>query len=176
MAKKIPSSKKNRIRKEYEHGNDLLDLAIKYQINYGTLRNIASKEKWIKSGAIAVAKIKELFEAADVIVERRVQIKKEYQVMTQELRENLVNGDYPEKKSEEEALKNRVQAIKDLYELDKELHGIWSDPEIIKMKVELAKYEELKKSLGEDGTDGPEENSDIQEARNMLLKAKGVKR
>lgn len=140
MAKKIPSSKKNRIRKEYEHGNDLLDLAIKYQINYGTLRNIASKEKWIKSGAIAVAKIKELFEAADVIVERR------------------------------------VQAIKDLYELDKELHGIWSDPEIIKMKVELAKYEELKKSLGEDGTDGPEENSDIQEARNMLLKAKGVKR
>ncbi len=147
MAKKIPSSKKNRIRKEYEHGNDLLDLAIKYQINYGTLRNIASKEKWIKSGAIAVAKIKELFEAADVIVERREQIKKEYQVMTQELRANLLSNDYPEKKAREEALKNRVQAIKDLYELDKELHGIWSEPEVLKMQVEQTKYEMLKKEL-----------------------------
>lgn len=147
MAKKIPSTKKNKIRKEYEHGNDLLDLAIKYQINYGTLRNIASKEKWIKSSAIAIAKIKELFEAADVIVQRKAQIKKEYQVMTQELRENLLSNDYPEKKAREEALKNRVQAIKDLYELDKELHGIWSEPEVLKMQVEQTKYEILKKEL-----------------------------
>lgn len=177
MAKKIPSSKKNKIRKEYEHGHDLLDLAIKYQINYGTLRNIASKEKWIKSGAVTVAKIKELFESADVIVERREQIKKQYQVITQDLRGILQDGDLPEVKAREEALKNRVQAVKDLYELDKELHGIWSQPELIKMQVELAKYEELKKEiLGEEGMSNQEESSDIQEARNMLLRAKGVKR
>ena len=147
MAKKIPSTKKNKIRKEYEYGNDLLDLAIKYQVNYGTLRNIASKEKWIKSGAIAAAKIIEVLESAKVIVERKEQIKKEYQSMTQKLRAGLLTEDYPEKKAREEALKNRVQAIKDLYELDKELHGIWTQPEELKTQVELVKYEMLKKEF-----------------------------
>lgn len=66
--------------------------------------------------------------------------------MTQELRANLLSNDYPEKKAREEALKNRVQAIKDLYELDKELHGIWSEPEVLKMQVEQTKYEMLKKN------------------------------
>ena len=154
MKKKISSSKKNKIKREYEFGNDLIDLAIKYQVNYGTLRNIASKEKWIKSGAISVAKIKELFDAADIIIQRRKQIKSEYKVITEKIRTNLLAEDYPEKKAPEEALKNRVQAVKELYELDKELHGIWSEPEIVKMKTELIKFEILKKELSQEKTKG----------------------
>ena len=49
MKKKTTTTKlKTLIRKRYESGEDLLDLAVEYNIKYGTLRNISSKEKWQK--------------------------------------------------------------------------------------------------------------------------------
>ena len=49
MNKKTTTTElKKEIRKRYEIGEDLITLALKYKINYGTLRNIASREKWEK--------------------------------------------------------------------------------------------------------------------------------
>ena len=87
------------------------------------------------------------------------------------------NGYTPKDMKMEIALKTRAETIAKSYEIAKELYGIMNQVEEVEYKKKLAEYEKYKKELlGEEGKDESENNSDIQEARNMLLKAKGVKR
>ena len=138
---------RKKIRREYELGEDLLALSIKYKVNYGTLKNISSKEQWIKNGAVSLARIKELFEDSEKIIKKRNQVKKEYQAMTDSMRKLIKTAEAPHKKALEEAIKNRAQAIRELYDLDKELHGLYTDPEIERMKLDILKSEQLKEIL-----------------------------
>lgn len=147
MAKRVDKDLKNKIRRQYELGEDLLSLSLKYKINYGTLKNISAREKWIKNGAVSLARIKELFEDSEKILKKRKQVKKDYQAMTDTMRKLLKSADTPHIKALEEAIKNRAQAIRELYDLDKELHGLYTEPEIAKMKVDILKAEQLKELL-----------------------------
>lgn len=152
--KKVVPSLKNIIRKRYESGEDLIELALEYKINYGTLRNISSKEKWEKGKALAVARIKETFEAAEDILKKRNKIKQEYIKLTENLRKLALNKDEPKIKAQEEALYRRATAIETLYKMDKELHSIYTDKELLELQKEKLKYEVLKKKLELDETLG----------------------
>ena len=147
---KIAPSLKSIIHKRFESGEDLLELAIEYKINYGTLRNISSKEKWEKGKALTVARIKETFEVADDILKKREQVKKDYINITDSLREYALSKDDPDIKTEEEAFYRRATAIDTLYKMDKELHSIYTDKELLELQIERLKYESLKKKLEEE--------------------------
>ena len=162
MAKKTTTTNlKKEIRKRYEYGEGLIDLAIEFKVNYGTLRNLASHEKWEKGIVRDIVRAKEIFEAADKTLKEREAIKEEYKLLTKDLRNyaidkatgrKVLSGDKytsPVSKSIEEAFLKRVTAIDVLYKLDKDLHSIYSDKELLEMKQETAKYEKLKKELDE---------------------------
>ena len=94
-------------------------------------------------------------------MKEREAIKEEYKLLTKDLRNyaidkatgrKVLSGDRytsPVNKSTEEAFLKRVTAIDVLYKLDKDLHSIYSDKELLEMKQETAKYEKLKKELDE---------------------------
>lgn len=147
MAKRIETELRKKIRRQYELGEDLLSLAIKYKLNYGTLKNIASKENWIRNGALKLQRLKELFEDSEKLLELKRKVKEEYQEMTASMRTILLEADEPKFKATEEAIKNRAQAIKELYGIDKELHGLYTEPEIERMKLDILKIEQLKELL-----------------------------
>lgn len=193
MTKRIPKEVKNKIKKEYELGIDLIDLAIKYGVNYGTLRHIASRKKWQKNRVVDLTWIKEVERLSEELLIKREKKKKEYQSLTQNLIKDLKSieklDDYNYVVSEEEnksfaeskanVLKLRASAIKELYLVDKELFNLLTPEEELELQTKAVKLEELKRKLNitnEDENETIENNNDIQEARNMLLKAKGVKR
>lgn len=148
--KKVVPSLKNIIRKRYETGEDLIGLALEYKINYGTLRNISSKEKWEKGKAITLARIKEVFESAEEVRKKKEEIKKDYEEIISDLRAFAKNTNNPKAKDKEEAFYKRAMAIETLYKMDKELHAIYSEKELLELQKERVKYEELKKRLEEE--------------------------
>lgn len=50
--KKLTKTEITEIRKRYELGENLKDLVIKFNVNYNTLKNRASREGWIKGKPI----------------------------------------------------------------------------------------------------------------------------
>lgn len=70
MAKRIPKEIKSKIQQEYELGIDLIELAIKYKVNYGTLRHIASKNEWQKNRVADLAWLKELEKLSDKLAKK----------------------------------------------------------------------------------------------------------
>lgn len=149
MKKKIRNDLKKEIRRKFECGEDLIELAIEYKINYGTLRNISSREGWEKGKILNLVRVKESLEVSEKIVSKRAEIVKQYKQVTEDLREYAVCADNPEIKAKEEAFLKRVMAIDTLYKLDKELYSIHSDSELVELKREQLKYEKLKRELEE---------------------------
>lgn len=160
MNKKTTTSElKKEIRKRYEIGEDLIALALKYKINYGTLRNIASREKWEKGKIKDLVRMKELLEAADEEIKEREKVKKDYKIITEDLRnyaldkatgDKVLNGeDYtsPVIKSKEEAFLKRVSAIGALFDIEKQLYSIHTDKELMELKQEVLKYEKLREEM-----------------------------
>lgn len=153
---------KNSIRKKYESGQDLIDLAIEYKVNYGTLRNIASKEQWEKGLLKDLIHIKELESLTKKAIKEKEKIKKRYKDLTNEAIEDLQSLEKldmqmyvtigEEKKSFAETkatvIKLRTSAIKELYNVDKELYEILSPSEEQDLMLKRLKYEELKKKSG----------------------------
>lgn len=163
---------KKLIRKRYEAGQNLIDLAIEYKINYGTLRNIASKENWRKGILKDIIHIKEIELITDKIVKERAEKKEEYKALTKEIIADLRSLEKldmemymtigEEKKSFAEtkatAVKMRTSSIKELYSIDKELYQILSPSEEQELAIKRLKYEELKKKAG--FIDNEKESSD----------------
>lgn len=163
MKKKTTTTNlKRKIRRRYECGENLIELAIEYKINYGTLRNMASREGWEKGKVLDLVRIKETLEIADEAVEKRADVIQEYKLLTDDLRKyaidkatgrNILSGDNytsPVNKAKEEAFLKRVSAIDTLYRMDKELYSIHSDKEQLELKQESIKYEEMRKRLEEE--------------------------
>lgn len=160
--KTVTTNLKRKIRKRYECGENLIELAIEFKLNYGTLRNMASREGWEKGKVLDLVRIKETLEAADEAVEKRAEIIKEYKLLTEDLRNyaidkatgrKILSGDSytsPVIKAVEEAFLKRVSAIDTLYRMDKELHSIHSDRELLEIKQENIKYEKMRKELEEE--------------------------
>ncbi|WP_443863829.1 hypothetical protein [Fusobacterium ulcerans] len=160
MNKKTTTTElKKEIRKRYEIGEDLITLALKYKINYGTLRNIASREKWEKGKIKDLVRMKELLEAADEEIKEREKVKKDYKIITEDLRsyaldkatgDKVLDGeDYtsPVIKSKEEAFLKRVSAIGALFDIEKQLYSIYTDKELVELKQEVLKYEKLREEM-----------------------------
>lgn len=159
--KRIDIRIKNKIRREYELGIDLIELAIKYKVNYGTLKNIASKKEWKKNRIVDLVYLKEIERLSDELIEKRESKKQEYQVMTQEILndlktlEKLNDKDYiidedttkSFAESKASALKIRASTLKELYSLDKELHNILNPDEEINLRTKAVKYLELKERI-----------------------------
>lgn len=163
---------KNLIRQKFEAGQDLIDLAIEYKINYGTLRNLSSKENWQKGILKDIVYIKETEKLTKEIAKKRENKRKEYRERTQEIMEDLQSLEGmdvqmyvalgEEKKSYAETkatvVKLRTSSIKELYSIDKELYQILNATEEQDLAMKRLKYEELKKKAG--FIDDEEESSD----------------
>lgn len=174
-------------------------MAIEYKVNYGTLKNISSKEKWEKGKLEKLVYYKELFEIASLNREKREIVKEEYKQLTEKMRKQLLEDDESDNiKVIQEARKAKSQAIKELYMIDKELHGIDTSLEKLRYQTEYSKYLILKQELEGKENDkkgfvgyGVNKRNEIlskmrgqikssmeelKEAKEMLLKAKGVKK
>ena len=173
MKKKTTTTKlKTLIRKRYESGEDLLDLAVEYNIKYGTLRNISSKEKWQKGILKDIVYFKEIEKLTSKLAEEREEKKKQYRERTKEIMEDLKSLENldmemyvtlgEEKKSYAETkatvIKLRTSSMKELYSLDKDLYQILNQTEKQDLAMKRLKYEELKKKIGY--KDNEEENKD----------------
>ncbi|WP_028856964.1 hypothetical protein [Psychrilyobacter atlanticus] len=149
--RKINNDKKKDMRKAYEAGMDLLDISVEYMINYGTLRNLSSKENWKKGKTKAI--LQQAFIEDDITkrVELRNKVITDYRTLHQSnlsyLMELNANGIKPKVKSHEEALKNRIAATTELYKLGKELFSLQTSTEQIDYKLKQIKYEECKKDI-----------------------------
>ena len=65
MKKKIRNDLKKEIRRKFECGEDLIELAIEYKLNHGTLRNLSAKEGWEKGKLLNLVRVKESFEISE---------------------------------------------------------------------------------------------------------------
>jgi hypothetical protein len=153
MAKyrKISSDIKKEIKKAYEFGVDLTDLAIKYMLNKDTLKNLASKDKWIKGKNKAI--LEQAFVEDDIAkrVELRDEVLGQYRNLHQSnlsyLMELEREGIRPKVKAQEEALKSRIQATTELYKLGKEVFSIQTPMERVEYELKLIKYEIGKRAI-----------------------------
>lgn len=149
--RKINNEMKKKIKKAYEAGIDLLDISLDHRINYGTLRNLASKEGWKKGKSKAILQQAFIEEDIEKRVELRDGVISRYRTLHESnlsyLMELSGSGVKPKVKSHEEALKLRIQATKELYSLGKELYSIETSDERIERNLKHVKYEEAKKNI-----------------------------
>ncbi len=149
--RKISNEIKKEVKKAYESGMDLVDISLQYMINYGTLRNMASKDGWVKGKSKAI--LQQAFIEDDISkrVELRDKVIGNYRELHNSnlsyLMELKTSGAKPKVKAHEEALKNRIQATAELYKLGKELYSIETSDEKIDRKLKHIKYEEGKKTI-----------------------------
>ena len=153
MAKynRVSSEVKRELKRAYEAGVDLIDLSLKYMVNYGTLRNIASKEQWQKGKSSSILQQAIIEDDISKRVELRDRVIGHYQNLHQSnlayLMELERNGERPKVKSHEEALKNRIEATAELYKLAKEVFSIQTPGEKVDYELKQIKYEVGKRAI-----------------------------
>lgn len=150
---KVSTKIKNEIKKAYEAGLDLIDLSLKYMVNYGTLRNIASKEQWQKGRSKLVLQQAIIEDDIGKRVKLREEVIGNYRELHQSHLEYLIelekSGEKPVIKAREEALKNRIAATSELYKLGKELFSIQTPIERVEYELKKIKYEAGKRAVGD---------------------------
>lgn len=148
---KVFTKIKNEIKKAYEAGVDLIDLSLKYMVNYGTLRNIASKEQWQKGRSKSVLQQAIIEDDIGKRVKLREEVIGNYRKLHQSHLEYLIelekSGEKPVIKTREEALKNRIAATSELYKLGKELFSIQTPIERVEYELKQIKYEVGKRAI-----------------------------
>ncbi|MGL5646356.1 MAG: hypothetical protein ACRDDY_00775, partial [Clostridium sp.] len=78
MINKVSTKIKSEIRKRFEYGEDLKELAYEYKLSYGTLRNLSSKEKWEKGINASILYIKEVEKDIENHITEREEVKGHY--------------------------------------------------------------------------------------------------
>lgn len=148
---KISTTTKKDIRKRYEYGESLKELAYEYCVNYGTLKNTASKESWLKGINAQIIYEEEVKREREESIEAIKEIKKHYKNLH---KSNLAymmqlekNNDTPENKGKEEARRNRTATIREGYLLAKDLYGIMNPAEELEHKMRLVKFEQARQQL-----------------------------
>lgn len=150
MAKRVSSSIKNKIKKEYELGINLIELSYKYGVPYGTLKNLSSKEKWIKNKIAEISYLKEVDILTDRLAKERANIKSKYQELTgfflKELEDIDIYSD-EEAKKKAEIVDLKIKSLKESYSLDKELYNILNTSDEIELDIKRVQLEEMKEKL-----------------------------
>lgn len=140
---KIGKKLKLEIRKQYELGIELLELAREHKLNYGTLKNCSSNEGWVKGSTVEVVYQRE----REVLIENLVHMRGEelkklmvtHSIYATESLEDALLGIEPTK-SRAEALLNRERALSMQVDRAYKLFNIRDD-------IEEKEYQLLDKKL-----------------------------
>lgn len=160
---RIPKKLKLEIRKQYELGIDLLILAREHKLNYGTLKNCASNEGWIKGSTVEVVYQREREIFVDDLAQMRAKELRKIitisSIYTEETLEDALLGIEPTK-ARSEALLNREKVLTMQQERTYKLFSIRDDHEereyqvleqkLKKIKAEVDKEEIVKSSESEE--------------------------
>ncbi|WP_330111812.1 hypothetical protein VSU16_03435 [Cetobacterium somerae] len=165
MGNKVSVKIKNEIRKRFEDGEDLKELAYEYKVSYGTLRNTSSKENWEKGINAAIRYLKEVEKDIESHIAEREEIVGHYRTLHKSTLAYLIElerkKERPTSKAKEEALKNRVSAHRENYQFAKELYSVMTPNEELDYKMKLAKYEAYKKEVFKDNGDDKKKDIEI---------------
>ena len=143
---------KKKARLMHEAGESLISIAKLLRITYGTLRNVAAKENWVKGKKKVLFESRSMFKAIEDSERDLKKIKESYYHELDRIMEIIKNTEPNEEtgrlvKSHEEAAKNRIQSLKEAYDfaiqlkdLD-ELRSLRYELEKIKLEAEIAQYE-----------------------------------
>lgn len=145
---KVDAKTKREIKKAYESGVDLVDLKDIYLVNYGTLRNMASKEGWIKGKSkqllhdmIVQEDMIKRIELRNHIVDQFDQLFKSHISYILDLQEE---EKHPTTKAEEDALKSRTYTLSESFKLAKQLYSIETPIEKVERELKTIELEKSK--------------------------------
>jgi hypothetical protein len=156
-----PNEVKWEIKKAYELGENLIDLCIRYKVNYSTLRNIASREKWKKGKIRSIVLAKEALDEIKNKIEKRQEVKRDYIDITDAIRANIKDTKGVLRGIEELSLLNRAKSVEAIYAVDKELHNMLPDKGEIEYKKAYIEYERLRAEVEQDDTEQEITLSDV---------------
>lgn len=146
----ISAETRNEIKKRFESGEHLIDLAIEYKINFNTLKNYASKKKWVKGKRVEITYALEFLSETEETVKNRANIKKLLDNLGMSMLSHLFelekNKQRPTNKNLEEAIKNRFMSATIIKDYMKDIHNFRSPEEqarLLKAMLELEKIKEL---------------------------------
>lgn len=149
----ISAELRNEIKKRFESGEHLIDLAIEYKLNFNTLKNYASKKKWVKSKKADITYAIEFLSETEETVKQRAEIKKLLNNLGMSALSYLFelekNKQRPTNKNTEEALKNRLTSITIIKDYMKDIHNFRSPEEQAKLLKAMLELEKIKDMIDE---------------------------
>lgn len=143
---------KKKARMMYESGKSLISISDYLRIDYGTLRNVASKEGWVKGKRKVLLESISLYKSFEE-AEKDITKVKEYYANELDRVTKIISNTKLSKttgrlvKAHEEAVKNRILSLKEAYQFAQELHDLDElkrlryELEKIKIEAEIAEYE-----------------------------------
>lgn len=152
-AKKLDRDLLNRIREQFEAGYNLYDLANENFLNYDTLKNISSQEGWQKNSRVEAIRLAEINLESEKNVKARQTVKNKYKSITNKLRTELTKQSkdgITEDRDKAEAILKIIQAVGELYKIDKDLHNIMNSKEESDIQQKRLKNQKLKEDLLQD--------------------------
>lgn len=151
MINKVSNAIKKEIRKKFEAGEDLKELAYEFRLSYGTLRNLSSKEKWQKGINSTLLYLQEVKNDIEQHLEEKEEIKGHYKNLHKSTLAYLIElerkKERPTNKGREDALRTRIATHRDGYRFAKELYSIMNPEEELDYKIKLARYEAYKDEI-----------------------------
>lgn len=151
MINKVSNAVKKEIRKRFESGEDLKELAFEFKVSYGTLRNLSSKEKWEKGINTTLIYLKEVEKDIEKHITEREEIVGHYRNLHKATLAYQIELERKKQRpispAVETALKTRISSYRENYQFAKELYSIMNPQEEIDYKLRLAKYESYKAEI-----------------------------
>ncbi|MGL5149433.1 MAG: hypothetical protein ACRC7N_02530 [Clostridium sp.] len=151
MINKVSNIVKKEIRKRFEAGEDLKELAYEFRLSYGTLRNLSSKEKWQKGINSTLLYLQEVQNDIEQHLEEKEEIKGHYKNLHKSTLAYLIElerkKERPTNKGREDALRTRITTHRDGYQFAKELYSIMNPEEELDYKIKLARYQAYKDEI-----------------------------
>lgn len=149
--KVVSTEEKKEMRKKYEWGFSLKEIAYDHKVNYGTLKNVAAKEKWVKGKTKQLCHDLEVQQDLESNLKEIDEIKSHYKNLHKSNLAYLIELERTKKrpldKSEEDALKTRIISVKESYLLAERLYSILTASERTDHESRMLKLEENKLRL-----------------------------
>lgn len=148
----LDNETKKKAKLMYESGESLISISKYLRIVYGTLRNVASKEGWVKGKKKALIESRSVYKSFED-AEKDLKEIKDFYTKQLERATIIISNTKPNEatgrlvKAHEEAVKNRIQSLREAYEFAVELTDLDElkylryELEKIKLEAEIAEYE-----------------------------------
>ena len=153
----ISTELRNVIKKRYELGEHLIDLALEYKINFNTLKNYASQKGWVKGKSVEIVYAKEFLAETEEVVKKRAEIKKLLDNLGMSMLSYMFelekNKQRPTNKNTEEALKHRLTSATLIKDYMKDIHNFRSPEEQARLMKAMLELEKIKEMIDEENTD-----------------------